>query len=301
MANSLRKLVEDAYLKGQTAYTNFRKVPALASVANMWVDLSMSPGNPRPNFYIGAELECTVPTDWYKKGLLTGGNVSPLKKYLHKFNLFCGSAAMSPAPFFLCDYLMYYPLIDMDNTDEQKFINYGPTLTATTDPTVPTLPRYTDGKGVMAFLVATNPYIGGAKFQIKYTNSDGVSDRWSKVMVTNTSTNIGQIVNTTVAATGGQNFLSPFIELQAGDTGIRSVQSIQFLSANGGLACLVLCRPITHLGTRETTAWTEVDFIMDRPSMPRIYDGAFLGLLTLATATVAAVPVIGEMTTIWSD
>ena len=288
MGSSIRTLIQDAYENGQSSYTNFRKVPSIASTANQWVDLSTAPGNPKPNFYVGDELTATTPTDWYKKGIYHGGNVSPKKKYLHKTNIFCGSAAMCPAPFLLCDYLMYYPLIDMDNTDIQVFDN-----------TQTSLPRYTDGKGVQAFLVATQPYVGGALFQINYKNTLD-QDCTSKVTLTNTSTFIGQIVNTLPAATGGTNYLSPFIPLQFGDIGIKSVSSIQFLSSNGGLGCLVLCHPLATLNLREITAWTETDYIIDRPSIPRIYDGAYLNLLTLATATVAAIPVIGELTTIWS-
>jgi hypothetical protein len=51
--------------------------------------------------------------------------------------------------------------------------------------------------------------------------------------------------------------------------------------------------------TRETTAWCEFDFIKDKPSLPRIYDGAFLSLIMMSSASMAGVPVRGEMTTIW--
>jgi hypothetical protein len=254
----------------------------------MWVDLSMAPGTPKSNFYVGDELTATVPTDWYLKSIWHGGAVSPYKKYLHKFNFLCTGAAMTPAPFLLCDYLLYYPLIDMDSTSLQQFDN-----------TSTSLPRYTDGVGVKAFLVATQPYVGGAYFQMTYTNTNNETGRISKLTITNTSTYISQVVNSGITAVGGNNYLSPFIELQAGDIGIKSVQDITFYSANGGLASLVLCRPIATLMTREVTAWCEIDFIKDKPSLPRIYDGAFLSLLSLATATVATVPVLGEITTIW--
>jgi hypothetical protein len=289
MPNNLRALIDDAYTNGQNCYSTFRKVPAIASTANMWVDLSMAPGTPRPNFYVGDELTFTVPTNWYLKGIWHGGAVTPYKKYLHKINLLGQGAAVSPAPIMLCDYLGYVPLIDMDNTDAQ-----------TVDNSQATLPRYTTGEGVQAFLVATQPYVGGAYFQITYTNSDGVQNRVSKLCITNTSTYIAQIVNSGITAVGGNNYISPFIPLMVGDRGIRSVQSIQFYSANGGLASLVLCRPIANMMTREATAWSEFDFIKDKPSLPRIYDGAYLNLLVLATATVAAIPVIGEITTVWS-
>jgi hypothetical protein len=123
-----------------------------------------------------------------------------------------------------------------------------------------------------------------------------VSGRTSKVSVTNISTNIGTLVNSSIA---GTHRYGAFIELQSGDTGIRSVQSITFHASNGGLCALVLVKPITSFMTISPGAWAEFDFIKHRPSLPRIYDGSFLGLLTMSSATVAAIPVIGEITTIW--
>lgn len=285
MSKSLRDLIDHTYIEGKFITTNFRKVSAIATAAGFWADLSMATGSPTPNFYVGGQLEATVPTEWYKKGIWHGGAVSPDKKYLHKLTMLGSAAAMAPAPFILCDYLMYYPLIDMDDTSEQLFIN-----------TTATLPRYTTGEGVKAFLVATNPYTGGAAFQITYTNSEGVSGRTSQLCLTNTSTFIGTIVNSNTA--GLRNY-NAFIELQYGDRGIRSVESITFTAANGGLACLVLCRPLATMMTRQATAWSEFDFIKDKPSLPVITDGAYLNLLCMPSASIATVALLGEMTVIW--
>jgi hypothetical protein len=283
--SSIKSLIRSGYEYGKNVVTNFRRVNATAATAGMWVDLSMSTGTPTPNYYVGGELEATVPTAWYKKGIWHGGSVSPEIKRLHKFSLLGASAAAAPAPYILCDYLMYYPLIDMDSSDEQSLIN-----------TTNSLPRYTDGVGVKAFLVATNPYIGGATFQIRYTNSDGVANRISQINTTNTGTNIGTLVNSNTA--GLRNF-GAFIELAAGDKGIRSVQSITFFSPNGGLAALVLVKPIATMMTREATAWAEFDFLKDKISIPVIEDGAYLNLLVMPSATLAAVAILGEATFIW--
>jgi hypothetical protein len=296
MAYSLQDIIEDAYVNGKYCYSSFRKVSATAATAGFWADLSMTTGNPVPNYYVGAELTATIPTNWYKKGLWHGGSVAPDQKRLHKICMMSTGGAAAPAPFILCDYLMYYPLIDMDSMDDQLFTNYGPTVTDTTDPTAAALPRYTDGVGVKAFLVATNPYVGGQAFYITYTNSAGETGRKSKLTVTNTGSNIGTIVS---AHTAGVQQYGVFIELQQGDIGIRKVDAITFLGSNGGLAALVLCRPIANMMTRETTAWAEFDFISMKPSMPRIYDGAYLNFLAMPSATIAAIPIIGEITTIW--
>lgn len=296
--NSIKNIINNAYINGKFCYSSFRKVSATAASAGYWVDLSMATGNPIPNYYVGSALTATSPNDWYKKSIWHGGSVYPEKKYLHKICFIGTGAAIAPAPFILCDYLLYYPLIDMDSTDEQLFINYGPNITDTTDPVAAPLPRYQDGFGVKAFIVATNPYIGGQSFQIKYTNSDGISNRTSKISITNISTNIGTIVNSSIA---GTHRYGAFIELQYGDVGIRSVQSITFMASNGGLCVLVLVKPITSFMTINPGAWAEFDFIKNKSSLPRIYDGSFLGLLTMPSATVASIPVIGEITTIWGE
>jgi hypothetical protein len=295
----IRDIVESSYTEGRNSVAYVRKVSAIASAAGFWVDLSMTPGNPKPNFYVGNEKECTVPSLWYKSGIWHGGNVAPSDKYLHKILLLGTAAAVAPAQFILCDYLMYYPLIDMDSTDEQLLKNYGATVTTTTDPLLPSLPRYTDGMGVRAFLVATNPYVGGAQFQISYTNHLGESGRISTIQTSNTSTFIGTLVNSNNAGTAGS--YQVFIPLKEGDLGIRSIQSITFVVPNGGLACLVLVRPIATIATREPNICCEIDFIKDKPSLPRIYDGAYLSFLCNSSATLAAIPIVSEMSFIWSS
>jgi hypothetical protein len=53
--------------------------------------------------------------------------------------------------------------------------------------------------------------------------------------------------------------------------------------------------------TREPAAWAEFDFIKDKPSLPRIYDGAYLNFLAMPSGTIATIPLLGEMSFIWSS
>jgi len=294
LATSLKSVISEGYEHGKFSYSAFRRVYPFAATAGTWVDLSMASGGPPPNYYFGDDLTATVPTDWYRKGIWHGTAVTPDYKYLHKISMFCATAAAAPAPYLLCDYLLYYPIIDMDSADEHMFVNYHPI----TSPTVPTLPRYTDGIGVKMFVIATNPYVGGQTFQIKYTNTLGQS-RVSKPCVCNVGKNIGTILNSYAVLAADAKRWGPFVELQQGDVGITSVQSIQFMGSNGGLACLVLCKPIATLMLKGVDAWAEVDFIKDKSGLPRIYDGAYLNLLTMPSATIANAVILGEITTVW--
>ena len=277
-----KELVENAYRDGQFTFTSFTKVPAITTVQGIWFDVSMSPGNPKPNYYATAEL--TSETLEGFNGLYKSGNVAPAKRYLHKMCIGSVNAGIAPATFMLLDYLLYYPLIDMDSTDEQALNNSK------------SLPRYTDGDGVQAMIIATNPYVGGATFQINYTNSNGVSGRTSIVTTSNTATNIGTLITSGTAATN----LGAFIPLCPDDKGIRSVESVTFNSPNGGLAVLVLVKPLATIVSQETTAFSEVDFALDKPSLPEIKDGAYLNFICMPNGNAAGQRILGDMFTIWN-
>lgn len=282
--SNITKMVDAQVSEGKIQYSTFRKVPANTTQAGTWADMSMAPGNPRPNYYVGAEMEATLFNGNY--GIYHGQDVgSSSSKHLSKFMMLSTTAIGAPTAHLLMDYLLFYSFIDMDSTDPQDFINSV------------SLPRYADGRGVKAMLVAVGAYIGGAQFYITYTNSDGVAGRVSKTMTSNTAARVSTLV------TGGDNGsgrYGPFIALQEGDVGIRSVEQITFTSPNGGLAALVLVYPLANHHITELTAAAEQDFFINMPSMPRVYDGAYLNFITLATGSLASVPLLGDATFIWS-
>lgn len=283
LLTGLKSLVDNCYTAGQNRLSSFRKVASIASVANSVIDFSMAPGNPRPNFYTGLELTSTPFTSEY--GIWSGGNVSPQTKYLKSISLQSAVAGIVPCELYVLDYLMFYPLIDMDNTDEQIFTNSI------------TLPRYPDGFGIKAFLVATNPYIGGASFTINYTNHKGESGRKSRLIATNTNTYIGSIVHA-----GGnivQGLSGIFIDLPNSE-GIRSVESISFISPNGGLATLVLCKVLTNVYIREITAPAEWDLLLMKGELPIIKDGAYINFIGQVGGNVAGSPLFGLVETIFN-
>lgn len=277
----VRQISEEGYNGGNQWESSFRKVPALASTAGVWTDLSSAPGNPKPNYYTGLELTATTLDG--TTGIFHGGSVSPKTKVLHRVLIQSTSAGVVPATFQLLDYLAFYPLIDMDVTDEQEFTNPAP------------LPRYADGVGVKAFLVATNPYIGGASFTIRYTDHLG-QERVSPPALTNTSTTITSILNSGLVA-GAQG---AFIPLAHDSRGIRSVQGITFLAPNGGLASLVLVRPIATMTMTEITAPSEWDFIAMKPTLPVVQDGAYLNFIVCPNGSIAAAPITGLASFVWS-
>ena len=274
-----------AYDAGQTKLSTWRKSPSQTTVAGVWFDMSMSPGNPIPNYY--ASSPAVAATLNGNEGIYHGAAVSPLTKRLKTLMALTAVSTALPMNMLLCDYLLYYPFLDQGTNDDQ-----------TLDNSV-TLPRYTDGDGVQAIAVMTNPQVsGGATFNFDYTNQDGTAGRTSGTVTCNTATAIGSLVNTATATAGAS---SPFIPLQGTDTGIQSVQTFRMVSGSDvGLICLVLVRPIALISIRGIDAPTEVDYFTAGPSLPEIKDGAYLNFIALPNGSLAATPVHGMAEFIWS-
>lgn len=276
--------VRDAALAGKTHQAHFRKVPGAGFVttASWWVDLSMTPGNPLPNYYASAPLVAAT-LDGFR-GIFHGDAKAPAEKFLTELMLISPTAGFL-GEFRLLDYVLYYPFVDLDDTDTQVMDNSV------------TLPRYTDGEGLRAMLVVTNPTTGGGSFTFDYVNQDGVQVTAPTQSYGVASANAGMLATSEVAtAAGGQEFL----RLANGDTGMRSVVSFTNLVSNGGLAALVLVKPLASALIAEAS--TPAEFSMLGPAMrpPRIYDGAFLNLICRCAASLASGTLAGRAAFAWT-
>jgi len=185
----------------------------------------------------------------------------------------------------LCDYLLYYPSIDDSVLDEQVLDN-----------TV-TLPRYSDGKGVQVIAVSVAGRTGGARFYFTYTNSEGVSGRTSQIAYQNSAAALGTLQNSGANTNASA---MPFVGLQAGDSGVRSIDSVVMLDADVGLMTLILVKPLGTSVIREITAPVEKDYFMEAGLIPRIYDDAYLSFLCLPQGTLAATALMGDIKTIFT-
>lgn len=258
----------------------WRKTTSVTAVANQWYDDSMLAGTPPANFYASAPLEAA--TLDHRDGIrhwLPGDHTEHLLESL----VFGGAGTLeAPSQFLLCDYLLYYPFLDGDSADAQDFDN-----------TV-TLPRFTDGVGVQAFIVAQGAGSTTGTYTMSYTNQAGESGR----------TATGSALTPTASAFlltgsgGAANRFAPFIGLQSGDTGIRSVEQFTWTVQPGGISALVLCKPLAQFNYLEIGTAAERVFF---PRFPAIHGEAFLGLLRCASlATPNARTYTGLLTTIRS-
>lgn len=280
--------VVDAELAGQVKYTFWRKAPAVVTVAGAWFDYSMAPGNPAPQYYAAAPLVAQTMSRSGDGGIQHGGNVSPSAKYLRKITAMAVTAAGVPQRLYLLDYLMFYPFVDMGTPDEQPMDN------------TQTLPRYTDGDGVklMAVLVAPHGLVGDTFF-VTYTNQDGTAGRVTPLHTMTTAVTVNGTILTTQTAGAGR--FGPFMALQQGDTGIRSVEAVQCTNGTDvGLFTLVLVRPLAEMTVREITAPVEKDFALEAGmKLPVIEDDAYLNFISCPNGSITGIPLQGDATFIW--
>jgi hypothetical protein len=146
----------------------------------------------------------------------------------------------------------------------------------------PALPRYTgtDAVGVEAWLEITTATSTTAPVVrlSSYTNSAGVSGRQ------------GDAVTFPAAATNAQCFIR--LPMQAGDTGIRSVEEISVDTVSStGVCNVVLLKTLTHLPVVGNVG-NDRDLILQQVALPRIFDGASLCTAFLIGGAAA--------TTIWA-
>lgn len=287
--------------EGKTWISTYRKqVAATATIAGQWYDYGYAGGNPIANYYAAAPLEAATLAPG--RGIILPRMTAGERLFLHRWTVMSASASATSATnanqtLMLCDYLLFYPFIDMDAAgDAQSMIQSA------------TLPRYTDGAGVQMIVVAQSGTVGGGRFTIDYTDSDG-NPQTTPSLFCGAAQPSGAIVHAVGAASG----LVAFVPLNSGVKGVRSVEAVTFSIANGGLCCVVLVKPIDTLwlreGSRRTTTGTvesfgdaaETEAMRTRAGIAEIADGAFLGIIGRgANGSLASSVLTGTIETIWS-
>lgn len=280
---NVRAYVE-AYDAGKTKLSTWRKSPSQTTTAGVWFDLSMSPGNPIPNYYASAPAVAAVLNGG--EGIFHGGAVSPATKRLKNLMALTAVATALPLNMILCDYLLYYPFLDMGTNDDQLLTNDV------------ALPRYADGAGVQVMAVMTNPQVtGGATFNFDYIDQDG-NAATSATVACGTATAIGSLINTMPARL---NASAHFLPLANGDTGVRSITAFRMVAGSDvGLICLVLVKPIAQTSIRGIDAPVEVDYLVNGVQLPEVKDGAYLNFICRPGGSLAATPIHGTAEFIWS-
>ena len=281
------RVMADAQDAGKYLYASFRKQATQTTGAGIWFDLSMSPGNPAPNYYIGTPGVFTALRQSTDGGLRHGGNVSPAKKFLRKLMVMTPTAAAAPLQMILCDYIGFYGFIDESVLDEQFVDNSTP------------LPRHADGVGVQMMPVVVAGQTGGQTFTVKYTDASGTTGLVTRTSRMSTQAVNGTILNSLQAGAAYENN-GPFLSLPAGSSGVRQVESVTIGGVGDvGLFALVLVKPLASISIRGIDAPTEIDYLTDMTALPQIEDDAYLNFLTLPNGTLSAAPIHGMIETTW--
>jgi hypothetical protein len=292
------KEVIDAENNGKCNISSYRKNPTNTSLVGAWVDLSQYSGTPPAKYWFDATpLTAKAIYQSDDGGFYHGPNVSPSEKYIRQITTqFTLNAAApgSPVTAILCDYLLYYPTIDDSTTDPQLMVNNV------------TLPRYTNGKGVQMIAVNIATRTGGQTFTVSYTNQDGVPGRTTQPVTQNTA-GVATLTNTDRTVLNGAG---PFIPLQLGDTGVRSVESVTMNGTDTGLFSIILVKPLLQttftepfslVTTGNIAATYEKDLLLHNNDMPKIYDNAFLNFLVMQNGeTITNLRFMAQLKTIWT-
>ena len=289
----------DSEADGRSWLSFFRKVPpSTATIAGQWFDYSTASGVPVPNYYASAPL--VAATLEGREGIYIPEQNTA--RYLKRTIVMSAAASVTGTtnqnqPLMLLDYLLYYPFIDLDAAGEEQVM----------DNTV-TLPRYTDGVGVQAMIVAQAPTVGGGSLTLKYIDDQDV-ERTTSTIFCAAAQPSGALVTAVAAAAG----ISPFVPLNAGVRSIKSIVSATVAVANGGLAAIVLVKPHEMSYAREecrrpTSSPTEsygdaaqIERVRMRAGAPEIKAGAFLGWIGRGVAgSLASAPLVGMIESFWS-
>lgn len=262
----------------------------LVGVVSRWADLSVGAGHPTYNAYGGTPLTATPLINNSNQAVYTGPNPGTGQtKHLHTLTVDTTSAS-APATFILADYLLHYPFVDLDDTSQQTFTN------------TQTIPRYTDGEGLMCFVACLSPTNAlniNSLCTMNYTNSQGASKSTTFNILGSTA--IGTVMCSGNDATGATSTqASPFVPLALGDSGIRSIESITMSAGIGGLATFVICNPIATIPLFTNLTQTEKTFFSRTGRAPQVENGSFLHFLgCINSSTVTFATFRASLTFVW--
>lgn len=287
----------DAEDMGQYHVSGFRKaISSTATTTSAWLDYSYFPGAPAANFYASSPLEAAEvdPT----RGIPVP-SVSPATQWLRDLKMMSAassttSTANGRQQVILADLLLYYPFVDTDAVGEQQDMVNDVAI-----------PRYDYGQVIAVGQSAASTT---GQFTFSYTNQDGVAGRTSQNHFTFAVAGGGQVVASSV---GSATSYHPFLALQAGDSGVKSIESVTFTAGGGGLMALVIVQPLltaymTQECRRDTSGGVSygacnqfASIINNRPQ--QIKDGAVLDIFAAGHAgSLASSILAGILETTWN-
>lgn len=287
----------DAEDMGQYHVSGFRKaISSTATTTSAWLDYSYFPGAPAANFYASSPLEAAEvdPT----RGIPVP-SVSPATQWLRDLKMMSAASSTTSVvngrqQVILADLLLYYPFVDTDAVGEQQDMVNDVAI-----------PRYDYGQVIAVGQSAASTT---GQFTFSYTNQDGVAGRTSQNHFTFAVAGGGQVVASSV---GSATSYHPFLALQAGDSGVKSIESVTFTAGGGGLMALVIVQPLltaymTQECRRDTSGGVSYGACNQFASIinncpQQIKDGAVLDIFAAGHAgSLASSILAGVLETTWN-
>lgn len=253
-----------------------------------WHDWSFASGQPAYDARIGDALTFTPAIAAGNDAIYFPAKASDQERAILSLDIVTtpSSTGQTNVEFVLCDVLGWYPLIDGDSTDTQVL------------DTLVSLPRYSGAQMVLVNHVA--PALAPADMIVTYENQSGgtSSVTWRAVP------NGVNKVSYTTAANGTSGPL--LCQLAAGDREARRVIDITFTSAPGGLWAIYMVKPLVNFANRggvptiTTTATAEKHMTFQNAfNMPRVLDGAWLGMFFMPNGNARTVALYGNIQFVW--
>jgi hypothetical protein len=253
-----------------------------AHTAGTWYLLSQTGGNPAASSILGTgtnlAFQQLLDSTATAAGIQHGGDVTSFKTIINA-SAFTSAPTVAPCVLMLVDLLGFYPITTTTLTTSQ-------TLNNTVTQPLRDRTGTGNGVGVQAILVpSTVMGAGTPTVTLTYTNAAGTASRTTPTLpslpIINTTAPVTQVA---YSGTGSGKY-GPFIPLANGDTGIRSVQSIQFSATHtSGVHNLIMCRPLLTMPITTLGVACERDLLNQVPSLPRVYNGACLAWMMYAGA-----------------
>jgi len=204
----------------------FKLSGAAAHVAGNCYDLSLNTGLPVANTYPGTALAAVAPSETTGWGIYHGGNVSADTKAIMNALAMAVGSNSAPGILILVDVALYYPGIDLKATTLQTMVQSA------------SLARHTSGVGLRPYVVVTTQS-GGTPAStpvvsvFNYRDQDDNDAALSGVGTINFTAGAAGIppVSKIVHCAPAANHHGPFLPLNAGDTGIKRVNTFQLSTA----------------------------------------------------------------------
>lgn len=255
---------------GQKERAVFQKATsnAAASAAGRWHELFTATGIPAAGSWSGTTGAATAMTRSTAGALPLGNNVTPDTRHLTKVAGCTTTSTVTPAVAVLCDFLLYYP---------GCVVTGAPT---TLNNTV-TLPRYTDGAGVQAF-VAVQTALGATQPALTLTYTDQAGNTGNTALAL-TAPVASASISTLFAFNG-----LPFMPLAGTDTGVRKIDSYTLATGTTGTVAFVLVKPLVEIPIVALSTMTVANMVHELPSLERVYDDACLGWMLSPGGAMAA-------------